>query len=132
MSPPDDVAAARAEERQEARENTAGMGALLDTAFGYFVWATHFLVVYIATAVSCQLGLGTAGAGIRRTFLAVLALVTVAAVAVVVLHAIRRYRHQHDLPGRRFRSTVTIGNDAVAAVAIAWQLLAITLVPLCA
>jgi hypothetical protein len=82
--------------------------------------------------VSCQLGLGTVGVGTRRTFLAVLALVTVAAAVLVVLHAARRYRQERNLPGRRFRSTITIGNDAVAAVAIAWQLLAITLVPLCA
>lgn len=135
MSSPDvsspDVAAARVEERQEARENVAGLGALLDTALGYFVWVAHFLIVYIATAVSCQLGLGTAGAGTRTTFLAVLALVTVASAAVVVLHAARRYGQQRDRPERRFRMTVTIGNDAVATVAIAWQLLAITLVPVC-
>ncbi|HEU4630044.1 MAG TPA: hypothetical protein VFS08_09855 [Gemmatimonadaceae bacterium] len=127
-----DVAAARAEEPQDARENAAGVRALLDTAFGYFVWAAHFLVVYIATAVSCQLGLGTAGARTRTTFLAVLALVTVAAVAIVALHTVRRYRRQRELPERRFRMAVTIGNDAIAAVAIAWQLLAIALVPLCA
>ena len=82
--------------------------------------------------MSCQLGLGTAPESSRTTFLVVLALVTVAAAAVVVLHATRRYRQQRDLPDRRFRMAVTIGNDAVATVAIAWQLLAITLVPLCA
>jgi hypothetical protein len=124
--------AAPVEERQKLRENAPGVGALLDTAFGYFVWAAHFLVIYIATAVSCQLGLGAAGAGTRRTFLALLALVTVAAAAVVVLHAARRYRQQRDLPDRRFRMRVTTGNDAVATVAILWQLLAITLVPVCA
>lgn len=126
MSSPDVV------EREDARENRAGLGALLDTAFGYFVWAVHFLAVYVATAVSCQLGLRAGGAGTRTTFLAVLALVTVAAAAVVVLHAARRHRQLRDDPDRRFRMTVTIGNDAVATVAIAWQLLAVTLVPLCA
>ena len=131
MSSPD-VAAAREEERREARENVSGVRALLDAALGYFVWAAHFLVLYVATAVSCQLGLGTAPESSRTTFLVVLALVTVAAAAVVVLHATRRYRQQRDLPDRRFRMAVTIGNDAVATVAIAWQLLAITLVPLCA
>lgn len=135
MSPPN-VAAARQEEREqageEARPKAAGLGALLDTTFGYFVWAAHFLVVYIATAVSCQLGLGTTTGGTRTTFLTVLALVTVAAAAIVVMHAVRRYRQQRDLADRRFRMTVTIGNDAVATVAIAWQLLAIALVPVCA
>jgi hypothetical protein len=132
MSSPDVPSPDVAVERGEARPSAAGVGALLDTAFGYFVWAAHFLVVYIATAVSCQLGLGTAGAGTRTTFLAVLALVTAAAAAVVVLHAVRRYRQQRDMPQRRFRMTVTVGNDALATVAIAWQLLAIALVPVCA
>ena len=104
--------------------------ALLDTAFGYFVWAAHFLAIYIATAVSCQVGTG--GGRTRAPLLAVLALVTVAAAAVVVLHAARRYRQQRGVPDRKFRMTVTIGNDAIATVAIAWQLLAIALVPVCA
>ena len=136
MSSPDvslaDAAAQRDEERRETRENVAGLGALLDAAFGYFVWAAHFLVVYIATAVSCQLRLGAAGSGTRTAFLSALAVVTVAAAAIVVLHALRRHGQQRDVPERRFRMTVTIGNDAVATVAMVWQLLAITLVPLCA
>lgn len=137
MSSPD-VPAARVEAREEreqrrpAREVGAGLRGLLDVAFGLFVWAAHFLVIYIATAVSCQLGLGAAAAGARTTFLTVLALVTLAAAAVVVLHALRRWRQQRDLPVRRARMTITVGNDAIAAVAILWQLLAISLVPLCA
>ncbi len=137
MSSPERTAAReqareQAHEHEDARQNVAGIGALLDAAFGYFVWAAHFLVVYVATAVSCQLGLGGAEAGARTTFLVVLALVTVAAAAVVVLHALRRHRWLRDRPERRFRMAVTIGNDAIATVAIAWQLLAIALVPLCA
>lgn len=121
-----------AEPDAPASVGRGGVSALLDTVFGYFVWAGHFLTVYIATAVSCQLGLGAASAGTRTTFLAVLALVTVAAVGIVALHAARRYRRQREMPDQRFRMIVTIGNDALATVAIAWQLLAIALVPLCA
>ena len=108
-----------------------GLSRLLDLAFGFFIWAAHFLVVYIATALACALGIGTASAGIRAAFLAALALVTVAAAAVVVWHALRRYRQQRDLPEQRFRMAVTVGCDAIAAVAIAWQLFPILLVPLC-
>ena len=126
-----DIAAARSKTQPEARENATGVGALLDTVFGHFVWAAHFLFIYIATAVACQLGLGTAATGTRRTFLAVLAVVTVAAAGLVVLHAIRRHREQRDQPDRRIRLGITIGNDAIATLAIAGQLLAITLVPLC-
>jgi hypothetical protein len=79
-------------ERVNAHGTVKGLRALLDTAFGYLVWALHFLIVYIATAVSCQLGLGTTQSSTRTTFLIVLALVTVAAAAIVALHGVRRFR----------------------------------------
>jgi hypothetical protein len=119
-------------EHEDARWNMEGLRALLDVAFGYFLWVGHFLLLYIATAVSCQLGIGAAGASSRTTFLILLALATVIIAAVVVLHALRRYRQQRDVPRLRFRMTITMGNSAVATVAIVWQLFAITLVPLCA
>ncbi len=116
----------------EEAPGRGGLKALLDTVFGFFVWAVHFLAIYIATAVSCQLGLGAADTSSRRVFAGLLILVTVAATALVVHHAVRRYRQQREHPRLAFRLTVTIGNDAIAAVAIAWQLLAVLLVPLCA
>lgn len=64
-------------------------------------------------------------------FVTVLTVITVAAAAIVVWHAGRRYRQQRELPERRFRMAVTMGCDAIATVAIAWQLLAILLVPAC-
>ena len=131
MSSPD-VAPARLEARQEARENAAGVGALLDTAFGYFVWAIHFLIVYVVEAVACQLGLGVAGSDTQAAFIAVLALVTVAASALVVVHGFRRHRQQRSVPEQRFRMSVTIGADAIASVGILWQLFALLLVPVCA
>ena len=115
----------------EARPKTKAVSPLLDSAFGHFVWAAHLLTIYIATAVSCQLGLDAASADTRATFLMTLVLVTAAATAAVVLHGVRRYRQHRKVPERRFRMSVTIGNDAIATVAIAWQLLAILLVPLC-
>jgi hypothetical protein len=105
---------------------------LLGSAFGFFVWAAHFLVVYIATAVACQLGLGQAGVSARKTFLMALAIVTVAAAAIVVVHALRRYRRWREAPEQQFRRSVTIGADAIAAVSITWQLIAILLAPICA
>lgn len=119
-------------DRREERETPQGVRALLDVAFGHFIWAGHFLVVYIATAVSCQLGLGAAGTTARTTFIVILVVVTLAAAALVALHAARRYHQLRELPERQFRMTVTIGNDAVALVGILWQLYAILLVPLCA
>jgi membrane protein implicated in regulation of membrane protease activity len=119
-------------QRLEQRSEAAALSPLLDAAFGFFVWAVHFLTVYIAAAVACQLGLGAESAGSRRTFLTTLALVTLAAAAVVLLHAARRYQQQREAPDQRFRMSVTIGGDGIAVVAIAWQLFALFLVPLCA
>jgi hypothetical protein len=105
---------------------------LLDPSFGLFVWAVHFLAVYIGAAVACVLGLGAVGEGARTTFLAELVAMTVVATAIVVGHAIWRYRQYRDLPDHQFRMMVTIGNAGIASVGIVWQLFPILLVPVCA
>jgi len=115
----------------EPRSTTGTLVWLLDRAFGFFVWAAHFLVIYIVTAVACVLGLGGAGASARLTFLAGLGLVTVFSAGVLVLHALWRYRQQRDIPAQRFRMSVTVGSDAIAVVAVLLQSFPILLVPLC-
>lgn len=122
----------RAEVATASRPREGSVATLLDATFGYFVWVAHLLVVYVATAVACQFGLGSASASTRTTFLLALALVTVAALAIVVLHAIRRFRRFRDVPDRQFRMWVTMAGDAIASVAIGWQLMPILLVPVCA
>lgn len=116
---------------RQAPPDTRTLLPLLDMVFGFFVWVAHLLVVYIAAALFCGLGFGAAGPGTRTTFVAALALVTVAVAAVVLLHAVRRYRRRHETPEQRFRMGVTVGCDAIAVVGIAWQLFPILLVPLC-
>ena len=113
----------------EARND---VGALLDVAFGFYVWAAHFLAVYVGTALACVLGLGVASAGRPTAFVAVLAVLTLVALAVLVWHGVRRYRQHRTIPERRFRMAVTIGGDAIAAVAVSWQFFPIFLVPVCA
>jgi hypothetical protein len=108
-----------------------GLGQLLDPAFGLFAWALHFLVVYVATAVACVLGLGAADTGARSALQATLVVLTAAALAATLLHALRRYRQQAGVPGRQVRMSLTIGCDAIAMVAIGWQLFPILLVPAC-
>lgn len=104
---------------------------VLDTAFGFFVWAVHLVVIYVATAIACQLGLGASTAESRRTFQIALVLVTVVAVAIVVVHALLRYRRLRQSRERGFRLQLAIGGDALSVAAIAWQLLAIFIVPVC-
>jgi hypothetical protein len=111
---------------------TEGLSRLLDLVFGFFIWAAHFLIVYVGTALACALGLGAASSGARMTLLTTLALVTVAAAAIVVLHALQRYRQQRELPEQHFPMYVTVGCDAIALVGIVWQLFPILLVPACA
>jgi hypothetical protein len=116
-------------------EPHSGMGTLrrlLDPAFGHFIWAVHFLAVYVGAAVACVLGLGAAGEGARTTFLVVLVALTVVATVVVVGHAIWRHRQYRDLPEQRFRMVLTIGNSGIATVGIVWQLFPLLLVPVCA
>jgi hypothetical protein len=116
--------------RRNSGEET--LSPLLDSAFGFFVWAIHLLIVYVAQALACQLGLGVAAPGTQTTFIAVLALVTIAASAVVMVHGSRRHRQQREVPEQRFRMSLTIGADATASIGILWQLFALFLVPVCA
>lgn len=104
---------------------------LLDPAFGYFLWAAHFLIVYIAEALACVLGLGRTGEGAQAGFLTALGAVTVAAIAILAIHAVWRYWQQRDVADQQLRMSVTIGSDAIAAVAVAWQFFPIVLAPVC-
>jgi hypothetical protein len=113
----------------EAKSET--VTALLDPAFGFFVWAVHFLVIYIATAVACSLALVMGRAHTHSIFVASLVFVTVAAMAVSALHLYRRFADQRGNSALRFRMVITLGCDEIAIVAIAWQLFAVLLVPLC-
>src|SRR3954453_15806848 len=103
---------------------------LLDPAFGFFLWSIHFLVVYITAAVACVLGIGIPGA--RSAFLIALVLVTLAAAAALAIHGALRYRQLRGLPDQQFRMAVAVGGDAIAAVAVLWQLFPILMIPLCA
>jgi hypothetical protein len=116
----------------EPRTEVGTLRRLLDPIFGHFVWAAHFLAIYIGAAVACVLGLGAAGEGTQTTFLAVLVALTVLATAVVVGHVFWRYRQYRDHPDQRFRMVVTIGNSGIATVGIVWQLFPLLMVPVCA
>jgi hypothetical protein len=117
-------------ESVETGPPTEGLSRLLDLAFGFFLWAAHFLIVYVGAAVACALVPTAAAASLSLT--AALVLTTIVAAAIVVLHAVRRYHQQHEFPEQRFPMLVTIGCDAIALVAIVWQLFPIFLVPACA
>jgi hypothetical protein len=104
---------------------------LLDPVFGYFIWAGHFLVVYIAATLACTFGVNMADSRTRATFLAALVMVTLAAAALVGAHAWRRYQKYRAAEDKGFLLALTLGNSAIATVGILWQFIPILLVPLC-
>ena len=54
----------------------AGVSALLDSAFGFLVWAAHFLMVYISTAAVGSYVVGSTGAAGSLSSVAVNAQIT--------------------------------------------------------
>jgi hypothetical protein len=116
---------------EEARSEAGVLSRLLDLVFGFFVWIMHFVAIYAATAVACVLGLDAASTGVRSTFVTMLVIVTVAAAAIVVLHALKKYWQRDEAPNQRFLRGITIGHDAIATVGILYQLFPILMMPVC-
>jgi hypothetical protein len=106
------------------RQDLHDLGRILDLGFGFFVWAAHFLVIYVGAATACVVQAGD----LRAAWI----LATIAAAAAVVVHGVTRYRRPKTRTDEDFVRTVTVGADAIALVAILWQLFAIGIVPACA
>lgn len=104
---------------------------LLDAAFGFGVWAAHFLVVYVSTAVACQLGLGSRAASVQFAVVVTLVAVTSLSAGAVVWHGAKRYRQQQGMREPGFLLRIAVGHDAIATLAILWQLIPLLMVPLC-
>jgi hypothetical protein len=115
----------------EVQTGRGVMHRLLDPAFGFFVWAGHLLVVYITEAVACQLGLEFRDARVHSAFVAMLAIATVLAAAVVLAHGFRRWKHRGEAGDSGFLIRIAAGDDAVAALAILWQLFPLFMDPIC-
>jgi hypothetical protein len=122
-----DSAAHTEPEQREA----VGLSSLLDSVFGFAVWALHLLVVYVASAVACQLGLASQSGRVQSVVVGTLCTATLAAAALVVWHGIQRYRQRDRERERGFLARIAVGHDAVAALAILWQLMPLFMVPLC-
>ncbi len=103
---------------------------VVGSAFGLFVWAAHFLVVYIAAAVACQLSV-VSGLSPGGGLIGVLVAITVLAALVVVAHAWRLSRRWRAGDEEAFLACIGIGQDAIATLAILWQLIPLFTVPIC-
>jgi hypothetical protein len=115
----DDIDDAEVEPRTEAD----AMVRLLDPAFGFFVWAAHLVAIYVVEAVACQLG--------RTNFVTALVIMTLGAAAIVLWHGAKRYSQRHETRDHGFLLRIAVGHDALAALAILWQLFATLMVPVC-
>jgi hypothetical protein len=113
-----------------SRAEEHGVIHLLGSAFGFFVWATHFLVLYIASAVACQLS-AVAVLSPGGVFLTALACLTTIAASVVIAHAFLQWRGKRCHTEQLFLTRIAVGQDAIAALAIMWQLIPLFTVPLC-
>jgi hypothetical protein len=93
------------------------------------VWAGHFLLIYVVEAVACQLAAVSVlspGAGL----LVVLDAITILSAFAVATHAWRAWRRRGD-DEAVFLARIAIGQDAVATLAILWQLIPLSTVPVC-
>jgi hypothetical protein len=104
---------------------------LLDPAFGFFVWIAHLILIYTVAAVSCGLGLASAAPRQQSLLVITLAAITLVAAAAVVGHGIRRYGQQAEMRDRGFLIRIAVAHDAVATLAILWQLVPILMAPVC-
>jgi hypothetical protein len=91
--------------------------ALPRMAFGVIVWAVHFGVIYGSTGLACARGLGEA---VPWTIGAATLLAAATAGAIVLTHL------SHE-----FTRWMTAALAALALVAIAWEGLAVLMVPAC-
>jgi hypothetical protein len=107
----------------EPRTEAGAVYRLLDSVFGFFVWAVHLVVIYVVEAVACQLG--------RTVFVVALVIVTLIAAALVLGHGAKRYGQRNETRDHGFLIRIAVGHDLLAALAILWQLFALLMVPVC-
>jgi amino acid transporter len=115
---------------RESGSRVGTLRRLLDPAFGFFVWAVHFLTIYGATAVACVLGLGLSATDELQAFRLFQIGATVLALAIVLIHGWRAWRSA-PTADRQFLARITAGHDLLAAVGIGWMLFPIFLEPVC-
>jgi len=77
------------------------------------------------------LGLEFQDERVHSGFLTMLAIITLLAAAVVLSHGLRRWKHRDEAGDHGFLIRITAGDDAVAALAILWQLFPLFMLPVC-
>lgn len=103
---------------------------ILDPGFGFVVWATHFLGIYVPIAVGCAVA-GTPFSGhhflVRNIFVGA----TIVAVSLVVGHTIWRWSHRDRADDPRMLMKVTLWRNGIAIAAMLALLIPALERPLC-
>jgi hypothetical protein len=102
------------------------LGDVLLGLSGLLVWAGHFLLVYVATALLCA---RTSAGAFIPFFILLATVLAVAALAAVAVLARRRLRHESS--GRRLLARLAIFGAAIALVAVIWQAMPAGFLPSC-
>ncbi|BBA33992.1 uncharacterized protein sS8_2038 [Methylocaldum marinum] len=102
---------------------------------GLLIWAAHFGIVYIATALVCARGfqeLKWFGVGVVAWMVAIATTLAVGGILVVLVPAWRDlYRRSSWSATPAFIDWMTVAFGALALLAIVWVTLPVMLVPIC-
>lgn len=111
------------------------VGAMLRMLSGLLIWATHFVLLYVFSALACARGFWGwrwLGIGVVPWFVGV---ATLAAVAAVLIVAVRSLRYAGGrLPpenASRFVHWMTAAIGGLSLLAILWNAMPVLLVPVC-
>jgi hypothetical protein len=102
---------------------------------GVLIWATHFGIVYIATALVCARGFQNSswlGIGILAWMIAIATVMAIGGILIVLVPTWRDlYRSSSWSATPAFIDWMTVAFGALALLAIVWVTLPVMLVPIC-
>ncbi|GAB4354007.1 MAG: hypothetical protein Kow0060_04790 [Methylohalobius crimeensis] len=102
---------------------------------GALIWAFHFGVLYLFTALACARGFSAMnwhGIGVVAWVIGAATLAAVSSVMVITVRSIR-YIRNHTAPENalRFMLWMTAAIGGLSLVAIVWQAVPVLLIPAC-
>lgn len=102
---------------------------------GVLIWATHFGIVYIATALICARGFQNSswlGIGIVAWMVVIATVTAIAGILIILVPAWRSlYRDGPRSATAAFIDWMTVSFGGLALLAIVWVTFPVILVPIC-
>lgn len=117
------------------RNRAGGLGELIFASSALVLWALHFSLIYMVTAVACARGLSTHRlAGTPTLPLLIMGASALALLAMLLL-ALRAWSEWKASPrpgARRFLSIFALATTSIAATAVVWATIPVLVVEPCA